>query len=301
MKILLTGAQGQVGQEIVELSQRSPGELISFSKSELDITNFQQLEAAIQAGHPHLVINMAAYTAVDKAEQEAERAFAVNRDGVKNLALLCKRYNLPLIHLSTDYVFDGRKPTAYVEDDQRAPLNVYGKSKAEGEIILQKEWEKHVIVRTSWVFGKAGSNFVKTILKLALKQKELRIVSDQNGCPTAAADLAAALLQLAMQISQGQPHWGLFHYCGEPSTNWFEFATRIIHYGKAYFPLKVEKLHSILSEAFPTLATRPKNSILNREKIESAYAIKPSAWEQALIPVIKYLHEKEEWRENLSS
>ncbi|HSW71386.1 MAG TPA: dTDP-4-dehydrorhamnose reductase [Gammaproteobacteria bacterium] len=289
MKILLTGALGQVGQEVSELAAHRPCTLFSFSKADLDITNLEQVERAIKNTCPDLIINAAAYTAVDKAEQEAERAFAINRDGVKNLAVLGKCYNLPLIHISTDYVFDGSKLRAYEEIDPLSPLNVYGKSKAEGEEILQQEWEKHVIVRTSWVFGKHGSNFVKTILRLALKQKELRIVADQSGCPTAAADLAAALFELALQIKKGQPHWGLFHYCGEGPTTWFDFAGRIVYHGKAHFPIQLEKLHPIESADFPTLAQRPKNSVLNKEKIEKNYSLKPSFWEQGLVKVIEYL------------
>ncbi len=301
MKILLTGAKGQVGQEVVELASQLACEIVACSKAELDITDPGQLESVVQARQPTLVINAAAYTAVDKAEQEIDKAYAINRDGVQNLALVCKAHDLPLIHLSTDYVFDGEKASAYVEEDPRAPLNVYGASKAEGELLLQKEWEKHVIVRTSWVFGKQGPNFVKTILRLAMKQPELRVVCDQKGCPTAAADLAGALLKLAQQITQGQAHWGIFHYCGDQETTWYEFAQRIVYHGKDYFPLKLEKLHPIVSADYPTPAKRPKNSVLNRKKIEKECGLAPSAWEPALVRMIQHINQKDALREQLSA
>ncbi len=294
MKILLTGAKGQVGQEIVDLAKLLPCELFSFAKADLDITQVRQVEKAIKNCRPQLVINAAAYTAVDPAEQEVEQAFAINRDGVANLAGLCKHYDLPLIHISTDYVFDGKKSAAYLEDDLYAPLNVYGKSKLAGEEALRQEWDKHVIVRTSWIFGKQGPNFVKTILRLALKQPELRVVADQRGCPTAASDLAAALFKIAAQIHKGQPRWGTFHYCGSPETNWFEFAKRIVEVGSSRFPLKLEKIQAIESTSFPTMVQRPKNSVLNMEKIKKDYALSPSAWEGALVALVQHLAEKGE-------
>lgn len=301
MKILVTGAKGQVGQEIVELADQLSCEIYPYSRAELDITDPARVEAVVKTRRPRLVINAAAYTAVDKAEQEIEKAYMINRDGVQNLAQVCKRHDLPLIHISTDYVFDGNKDSAYVEEDPRAPLNVYGASKAAGEQLLQKEWEKHVIVRTSWVFGKQGANFVKTILRLALKQTELRVVSDQKGCPTAATDLAGALLKLAQQINRGQARWGLFHYCGDQETNWYEFAQRIILHGRDHFPLKLQKLHSIVSAEFPTPAKRPRNSVLSMKKIEKDYGLAPSAWEQALVRMIQYLDQKGELREHIST
>lgn len=301
MKILLTGAKGQVGQELVDLAKQSPWELFPFAKADLDIRNPEQLERAVKICRPQLLINAAAYTAVDKAEQEEEQAFAINRDAIKNLALICRQYDLPLIHISTDYVFDGGKSSAYLEDDPYAPLNIYGKSKAAGEQLLRNEWEKHVIVRTSWVFGKQGPNFVKTILRLASKQAELRIVCDQRGCPTAASDLAAALLKIAAQIEQGQARWGVFHYCGDVKTNWFEFAKKIVHHARGRFPFKLEKMHAIESSEFPTPAQRPKNSVLNQEKIKKEYGVAPSVWEKALIKLLQDLDEKGELRELIST
>ena len=218
MRILLTGAAGQVGREVLAQAKIAGYELFGFSKAELDLTQPDEVKAAVKELKPQVLINTAAYTAVDKAEQETEKAFALNRDAVEQLALICKDANLPLIHISTDYVFDGSKLSPYVEEDACSPLNVYGNSKAQGEALLESIWEKQVTLRTSWVFGRYGHNFVKTILKLAHKQKALRIVADQVGCPTAAQDLATVLLQVASQITQGQTNWGVFHYCGDHST-----------------------------------------------------------------------------------
>lgn len=301
MKILVTGAQGQVGQEIVEAGNASPHELRAFSKAELDICNAARLDQIIQAECPQLLINAAAYTAVDQAEQDVALAYAINRDAVQNLAQVCKRYDLPLIHLSTDYVFDGEKSTAYTEEDVCSPLNVYGASKAAGEILLQREWEKHLIVRTSWVFGKQGPNFVKTVLRLALQQKELRIVSDQKGCPTAAADLAAMLLKLAERIQGGRLQPGIFHYRGDLETNWHAFADKIIEQGRSYFPLKVETLSAISSLEYKRPAKRPKNSVLDMRKIKQAYGIDPASCEEALPSVLRSIHQKGELREYLST
>jgi len=301
MKILLTGAKGQVGQEVLALASAGTFEVYPYSKAELDITQEAQIENAIQACRPSVLINAAAYTAVDKAEQEIEKAYAINRDGVGHLARACKRHNLPIIHLSTDYVFNGSKTTAYREEDVPVPQNVYGASKAAGELLLQKEWEKHLIFRTSWVFGLQGPNFVKTILRLALKQTELRVVSDQKGCPTAAADLASALVQVAAMLHQGKTPWGLFHYCGDQETTWFEFAKCIVHYGKACFPLKLEKLHAITTAEYPTPAKRPQNSVLNTEKIQQTYGLKPPSWEQALVRMIQGLEQTGELREHFST
>jgi len=298
MKILLTGANGQLGREVIELGGSA---VVPFSKAALDITNAQQLEAAVKQTKPHLIINAAAYTAVDKAEQDIEKAFAINRDGVRNLAQVCKHYDLPLIHVSTDYVFNGSKSSAYVEEDACAPLNIYGASKAEGERILQEEWEKHLIIRTSWVFGKYGANFVKTVLKLALKQPELRIVQDQQGCPTAAQDLAQTLIDLAGRLSQDRASWGVFHYCGEGSTTWYEFAQQIMQAGKDLFPFKAQSIHAIMSSEFPAPARRPKNSVLSTMKIEKIYGIKPQDWRISLQEVINYIHKKDELREHIST
>jgi dTDP-4-dehydrorhamnose reductase len=304
MKILLTGANGQLGRELHErflLFQgrmlekgRAKPELAVFSKAELDITQWEQLAAIVAAHRPQVIINAAAYTAVDKAEQEPDRAFSVNRDGVKNLALVCKAHNLPLIHVSTDYVFSGSKTAAYDEQDHCSPLNVYGASKAAGEVVLQETWEKHLILRVSWVFGRYGHNFVKTMIRLATTQKELRIVADQRGCPTPASALADLLLLLAEQALQQQPQWGIFHYSGDQAVSWFEFAQTIVKHGKNFLPLQCEKIHPITTADFPTPAKRPQHSVMNIEKIRKFYGVSPAVWEEALVSLLRMIGNRDE-------
>lgn len=288
MKILLTGANGQVGREIIAQAL-SPIELLAFTKAELDITDWQQVKTVVDCYQPQLVINAAAYTAVDRAEQESTQAFAVNSEGVKNIAQICRIYDLPLLHLSTDYVFDGQKKGAYIEDDPHVPLNIYGASKAAGEKILQETWEKHIILRVSWVFGRYGHNFVKTILRLATQQAELKIVADQWGFPTAASDLASTLLVLANRVFYGQPQWGIFHYRGNQSVSWFDFAKIILQEAKHFSPLYCSKLQPITTAAFPTPAKRPQNCLLDVRKIETVYGILPGDWKKSLQEILNLL------------
>lgn len=284
LKILLTGAQGQVGREVLALATPAL-EIFPYAKADLDIRELQKLRAVVELHRPAVVINTAAYTAVDKAEQEQDLAYAVNRDGVKNLALVCKELDIPLIHVSTDYVFDGGKAGPYVETDARAPLNHYGASKAEGEKVLQETWEKHFILRVSWVFGQYGHNFVKTILRLAAERPQLRIVADQVGYPTAASDLAKTLLILAERAVQKNPHWGIFHYRGDRPVSWFDFAKTILKHDANF---QMEKLQPITTAEFPTPAKRPQNSLLAMDKIQKTYGIAPSAWERELERILKH-------------
>jgi len=285
MKILLSGAQGQIGSELKEQG----GDLIhACSRAELDICDLRQVEQVVAAVQPSLIINTAAYTAVDQAESEPDKVFATNRDGVRNLAIVAKKYDLPLLHLSTDYVFDGSKPGAYLETDPITPLNIYGASKAAGEAVLQAEWEKHLIIRVSWVFGLQGKNFVKTIFNLAAQKPELKIVADQKGCPTAAEDVARLLLHLAERVQQGQGPWGIFHYCGDKAVTWFEFAMLIVDLSKDYRQAQ-PLLKPVSTTEYPTPAQRPKNSVLNTQKIAQAYGIKAPSWQKALPRVLKHL------------
>src|SRR3990167_1815235 len=250
MKILVTGAHGQIGREICELAQHHH-EVFAYPKSQLDINHPRQIEQSLSTCLPDVVINTAAYTAVDKAEQEYELAFAINREGVKNLALACKQYQIPLLHISTDYIFNGAKSFPYLEDDLASPLNIYGQSKWQGEEALRECYQQHIILRTSWVFGQFSHNFVKTILRLASEKKELRIVSDQIGCPTAAAAIAQTLLDIAQQIQYGKKFWGTYHYCSHPPVSWYEFAQEILNQGQIYLPLVTETVSPIKTEHYP--------------------------------------------------
>ncbi|MCF8468332.1 MAG: dTDP-4-dehydrorhamnose reductase [Sneathiella sp.] len=276
MRILITGAGGQVG---TALAQRAPArghDVIALNHGALDICDKQAVEAALALHHPDLVINAAAYTAVDRAEEEAERAFTINADGAEHLARGCASADIPFLHISTDFVFDGEKPDPYVEEDPVAPLNVYGKSKVEGEARIIAVGHKYLILRTAWVFGGAQS-FVATMLHLAKSHKELNIIDDQIGGPTASGDIAGSLLLMAeAALEVDFSDWGIYHYCGAPAVTWYGFA-KAIFAGK-----ETPVLHPIPTEGYPLPARRPKNSRLDCSKIKRVFGIDQPDWQQAL-------------------
>lgn len=280
--ILITGAGGQVGHElaIADCAYR----LIASSRQQLDITDAEQIKTVFSKHQPDIVINAAAYTQVDRAEQEQELAFAINRDGVAVLAKACKSAGIPLLHISTDYVFDGSKLGAYVEDDPVAPLGVYGESKAAGETVLREMLYEHIILRTSWVFSVTGNNFVKTMLRLGNERDEIAVVDDQIGCPTSARSIAEVLLQLADRYLQGQEVcWGTYHFCNGPNTTWFNFAEAIFEQAVGYENLK---LIPITTDDYPTLVRRPKNSALSCLNLEEKGYGLCHAWQKELNKVL---------------
>jgi len=284
MKVLLVGAQGQVGSEIQRLMRRSEWSLSACGRDQLDIVDAGQVAAQLRACQPDLVINAAAYTAVDRAESEHDIAFSINRDGVIHLATECARYHIPLIHLSTDYVFDGAMTRPYTEQDPVSPLGVYGQSKWQGEQQVRLQCEKHIILRVSWVYGSVGNNFVKTMLRLAKQRDELSIVADQFGCPTSARDIARVIEHVAQKITdrQSTPDWGTYHYCGVPETNWYQFANAIMAEGRKYGVLQTKNLKAIGSEDYPTAARRPKYSALCCDKIFAHFGIRQVDWQSEL-------------------
>ncbi|MBF0190014.1 MAG: dTDP-4-dehydrorhamnose reductase [Magnetococcales bacterium] len=291
MKLLLTGAQGQVGQDIAALARHSDWSLLALDRAALDITDPQAVRAAVNAFRPTVTLNAAAFTAVDLAESQAARAFAVNRDGAAHLAAACAAIACPLIHLSTDYVFDGSRATPYTETDAAAPLGVYGQSKHDGEEAIRALWSRHLIVRVSWVFGLHGKNFVKTILRLAQEKETLAVVQDQWGGPTPADAIARTLLTLARRIAT-QPafqEWGTYHYCGAPAVSWHEFATFIVAQARQRIPLAVREIRGIPTAEYPTPARRPANSRLDCQRIATRLGIEPADWRQAVQTLIPRL------------
>lgn len=281
--ILVTGGNGQVGWE---LARRGASKVRALTHADLDITNAGDVGAAV--ARARLVVNAAAYTAVDKAESERERAFAVNEIGPRNLADACAARGIPLIHISTDYVFDGAKHGAYVEDDAVAPLGVYGASKLAGERAILQAGAKAVILRTAWVYGAHGHNFVKTMLRLGAERDTLRIVADQHGCPTSAADLADAILALADRLlDRPDPAaFGVFHCVGEGPTTWHGFAQAIF---TAAAPAKTPQLVPIATADYPTPARRPANSVLDCGKLTRVHGITLRPWGAALAEMLRDL------------
>lgn len=282
MKILLTGAQGQVGQAVVQASKNLSIELIACDRQSLDITQKDTIKQLISTIQPDVIINAAAYTAVDRAETEIESAFAINALGPAYLAEVCKTYGIPLLHLSTDYVFNGKASKPYQVHHKIAPLGVYGQSKWEGEEAIRKIHEKHLILRVSWVFGEYGNNFVKTMLRLFQEREEVHIVNDQQGCPTYASDIAEILLSLSQQLIGSRDKYGTYHYCGTPKTTWYKFAQAIYQQAKKYIPLTVKSILPIMTADYPTPAVRPKYSVLDCQRFINEFKIHPTEWEQGL-------------------
>ncbi len=289
MKILLIGANGQVGREIQDACKKHHIFIEAFSREQLDITNSEEIEKILVplVSKNTYIVNAAAYTAVDKAEDEPELAFQINCDAVANLANLAKQHNIPLIHISTDYVFAGDKDSTYVETDIPAPSGVYGASKLAGEVVLKEILPQHIILRVSWVFGQYGKNFVKTILRLAGEQEKLRIVADQQGNPTGAAHIAEVIVNIVKQLDDGSTAWGTYHYCDAPSTTWCNFARAIIETAQSIKSFNVKEIQAIPTSEFPTKAKRPMNSRLNCDKISKVFGIKQAAWQDELDIVIK--------------
>jgi dTDP-4-dehydrorhamnose reductase len=264
LKVLITGKNGQLGSTFQEL----PSSVLDFDfifkdSKELDITNLSQVEAVFRVEKPDVVINCAAYTAVDRAEEEPMQADLVNHIGVQNLAQTCNEQGIGMIHISTDYVFDGEKGAPYEVDDATNPINVYGKTKLAGELAMRKINPKGCIIRTSWVYSKYGSNFVKTMLRLGQEKDEINVVADQFGSPTYAPDLANACLSLLRNFKNWQHGTKVYHYSNEGIITWYEFAKKIMKLAELDCQVK-----PIESKDYKTLVKRPRNSALFSDKGE---------------------------------
>ena len=259
---------------------------------ELDITQQNNILPLLEPFNPALMINCAAYTAVDKAESEPELAFSVNRDGAANLAAACAKLGVPLVHISTDYIFDGNSERPYDEEAPPNPLGIYGKSKWEGEKAVRSHLKEHLIVRTAWLYGVHGNNFVKTILRLAREKDELRIVADQQGCPTWAGELADAVVSLAARIEKHRSDtlWGTYHFCGSGIATWYNFARAIIQEAAKWESLSSLRITPITTDAYPTPAKRPKWCVLDCTKIERVFGIRPKQWRQGLSLMLEELY-----------
>ena len=281
-KILVTGANGQLGQCLQKISSQFEEFEFIFTDSEtLDITNKEEVNDFFWQNAPDFCINAAAYTAVDLAETDIEKAFLVNADGTENLAEACAENNAQFIHVSTDYVFDGENNLAYTEEDFTNPLGVYGASKLAGDELALEVNPCSVILRTSWVYSEFGKNFVKTMLNLFATKEELSIVADQFGQPTNANDLAEAIMKI---IKSEKITPGIFNFSNLGRISWFDFAEKIAELSDAKI-----KLNAIETSQYPTPATRPKNSVLDLDKISKTYAIQLKPWEESLEGCVQIL------------
>jgi dTDP-4-dehydrorhamnose reductase len=289
MKLLVLGAGGQVGHELYRLAWPAGYSITAFDRSGVDIAQREAVFAAVVRERPDIVINAAAYTAVDRAESEPDIAWASNCTGPANLAAVCRDVGIPLIHLSTDYVFDGSKAGAYREDDPVKPLGVYGKSKEAGDQAVRGALAHHVILRTAWVYSGHGHNFVKTMLRLAGERPVLRVVADQIGSPTSAGDIAAAIAAIVQQLDAGNSSWGTYHFAGGGAVSWHGFAQAIFELA---FPWRGPPplVEAITTADYPTPARRPANSVLDCRRIGEAFRIVPRPWREALAEVIAELY-----------
>ena len=293
MRVLILGSNGQVAFELQHAAWPEGTELVVRGRPDIDMARPESLDGMLEAVGPDVVINATAYTAVDKAEAEPDLAFAVNRDGPARLAGLCHRRAVPLLHISTDYVFDGSQPGAYAETDPTAPLGVYGASKAAGEEAVRGAAFRHLILRISWVYGVHGGNFVKTMLRLGSEREELRVVNDQHGSPTAAADVADTLVRLAAAAAAqdrdgGAMPWGTYHYTGAGTTTWYGLAEHVFQ-ARQRITGRRPRLIPIATSDYPTPARRPANSRLDCSRIIRTFGIACRPWRESVDRVLAEL------------
>ena len=288
MKILVVGAKGQVGTEIVKILTNGFFEVVGISRRELDCKDLSRVRLILNALTPDVIINAAAYTLVEHAEDEPSIAELVNVHFVSELTNYCQKFSIPLIQLSTDYVFDGIKLGSYSEEDIPNPQTVYGRTKFAGEKVITNNLSKYIILRVSWVFGVHGTNFVKSILNLSLSREELKVVHDQWGKPTSATDIARVILLILEQIKVPSfEQWGVYHYAGNGVTNWYDFARIITDKAKEKTNIfKIARLLPIKSEEYIAKVNRPMNSVLNASKIECLLGIECQSWVNYLPEVI---------------
>ena len=280
MRLLVTGAGGQVGREVVRLAPALGADAVGLDRAGLDVTDAAAVRQSLAAVRPDAVVNTAAYTAVDRAEAEPEAAFAVNRDGAAHLAAACDAAGVPVVHVSTDYVFDGAKGAPYLPGDPVAPLSVYGASKAAGEVAVRAATDRHVILRTAWVFSRYGGNFMAAMLRLAAERDRLAVVADQWGHPTAAADVARACLAAAHRATEGLA--GTFHVAGAPLATWHGLATETVRLGAEAGLVPPVPVDPIPTASYPTPAARPVRVELAMDASFAALGLAPFDWRSAL-------------------
>jgi dTDP-4-dehydrorhamnose reductase len=279
VKVLVTGREGQLARGLLEAAEGAGVEVVAIGRPELDLADETSVAAAVARERPDIVVNTAAYTAVDKAETEPAVAHAVNALGAEHVAKACAANAIPIIHISTDYVFDGTKHGPYLEDDPTAPINVYGRTKLEGEQRVAKACERHLILRTAWVHSPWGVNFVKTMLRLAATRPSIGVVGDQKGSPTYAPHLAAIVLAIATRIAADPAgmRWGVYHAVGGGETTWFGFAREIFRHA-AEQGLPAADVDAIAAAAYPTPARRPANSRLNCDRLRLLLGLELPDW-----------------------
>lgn len=287
-RILLTGITGQVGQEL-QYTLASLGEVIGVGRQQLDLSQPEQIRQRIAEIKPNIIVNAGAYTAVDKSESESDLAMAINANAPQQIAIAAQDIGATLLHISTDYVFNGKNHTPYLETDKTDPLGVYGKSKLLGELGVRKNCDRHIILRTAWVYGSRGhGNFVKTMLRLGAAKEELKVVADQIGSPTWSYDIALGITQLLGKSLDDSSIRGTYHYTNSGVASWYDFAVAIFAEARQLgFPLQIERVLPITTAEFPTPTQRPAYSVLSKAKITDVIGVSPPYWRSSLKKMLR--------------
>ncbi len=289
MKVLVLGSNGQLGRCVSDHLKNTDFKVTYTSREQIDITDLKKTENQILRTSPDVIINATAYTAVDKAEEDKKNANLVNHLAVKNIAEICNQLGCWLIHISTDYVFDGNAKTPYKENDKTNPLGVYGKTKLKGELAIQFSGCKHIIIRTAWVFSEYGNNFLKTMLRLGAERDEVNVICDQVGCPTYAQDIAKSIIAILPHINLEKDIQGIYHFCGDKPCTWNDFAKAIFSEAKSLGIRIPNSVKSINTIDYPTSAARPAYSILDCSKIKSYFGVNDSDWMLGVKTAVKRL------------
>ena len=290
MKVLVLGSKGQLGRCLYDQLIKTDYEVVYASRADFDIGDLSSLSENVSLIKPDIVINAGAYTAVDKAEDDKQMADLINHRAVVKLANVCKALNAWLIHVSTDYVFDGTATKPYNEDDKTNPQGIYGDSKLNGDLAITRSGCNHIIIRTAWVFSEYGNNFLKTMLRLGAGHDELSVVGEQIGCPTYAQDIAKAIVVMVPSLNSKSSCAGIFHYCGDQPCSWYEFALAIFAEAETYGLKTPIRINSIDTAEYPTRAIRPAYSVLECSKINSTFGIAPSNWRDGIKSVLGKVH-----------
>lgn len=294
MKILVLGSNGQLGQCLIDQMDSTGFDVVYASRADIDVSNLVTTQKAISLINPNAVVNATAYTAVDEAEDDQNTAAEINHFAVANLAKICNQLDCWLVHVSTDYVFDGLSLRPYREDDLTNPLGVYGETKLKGEHAIQASGCKYLILRTAWLFSEYGTNFLKTMLVLGANREELNIVGDQIGCPTYGQDIAKVIVTILPKLNSQTLASGIIHYCGNTPCSWYEFASVIFEESKQ-LGLKTPKfINSINTADYPTRASRPTYSVLACSKISNMFGIPPSNWRHGIKCALARIQAKNE-------
>ncbi len=287
--LLIFGKTGQVASALQELTKSTDREAVFLDRTQADLSKPETLEKIIKHHKPSLVINAAAYTAVDKAEEEQALAYTINGESPTEMASTCAELEIPMIHLSTDYVFKGDGSSPLNEEKPIKPINTYGASKALGEEGIRNILDQHIIIRTAWVYGVHGHNFLKTMLKLA-DREDIRVVADQYGTPTTAQSIARAILKISDAVLAGKQHFGTYHFTGGGQTTWHSFACEILNQAKQIgLTNAVPKIHPVATAEYPTPAERPSWSVLNCQKIVKDYQVEIEDWEVGVKRILEIL------------